>query len=78
MSYNARPWWTRSSRRRSCWAFLTSPRMARDGLVVTHCAPLELKAAEGDHELVAKYRTWPEQKRTADEIMPMFVMCRMM
>ena len=27
-------------------------------------APAELALAEGAHEIVAKYRTWPEQKRT--------------
>jgi len=26
-------------------------------------APLEIKAAEGEHELVAKYRAWPAQQR---------------
>ena len=27
-------------------------------------APVELKAPEGEHELVAKHRTWPDQRRT--------------
>jgi hypothetical protein len=27
-------------------------------------APVEIKASEGDHELVAKYRSWPDERRT--------------
>ena len=35
-------------------------------------APVELALAEGAHELIARYRTWPEQKRTvqADRAQP--------
>ncbi len=29
-------------------------------------APVEISAAEGTHELVAKYRSWPEQRRTIE------------
>ncbi|MEI9893365.1 MAG: PEGA domain-containing protein [Chthoniobacter sp.] len=39
-------------------------------------APLEIKAAEGDHDLVATYGTWPEQRRRvhADRAQPTEVM----
>ena len=36
-----------------------------DGVPVG-AAPLEIKAAEGPHELVAAYRNWPEQHRSLD------------
>src|SRR5262249_54781451 len=46
--------------------------IAMDGVPVG-ATPLEVKTAEGNHELVASYRNWPQQHRAvyADHAQPM-------